>query len=152
MWTIFMNEKKKYGIIFILVGCCAVIISTLLSSGYIPTGGYLYSIRSMETVLKEGQIFHYPQIAGAKLRVDLGGGRIVDTPGGLEPQETLNYIKNTYDPSFFDRITGNSYTNTYYYKGRIAIPYKYCLSVEFIIIFIGIGLFLLAKSEKDKLS
>jgi hypothetical protein len=142
-----MKKNRRKGLLCVLVGFGILLISSVLSTGYVPQLGYLGSIQNMDTVLKNGRWIPYPSISGEIMEVQYEG-RIFKVPAGLKYQEkVLDYIKNTYEPSFLDRILGNEYGESYHYKGRIAFSYKYCLSLGIILIFIGTGVFFFSKQN-----
>ena len=99
----------------------------------------------MDTVLINGKWIPYPEIPGETLLVR-HEGRIYKIPVELKYKEdVLDFINKTYRPSFFDRVLGNEYGESYHYEGRVAFPYKYCLSLGLFLIFMGIGHFFLSK-------
>ncbi len=134
-------DKKRVGIILILVGVAANLLSLIFSSGYDSKGGFLGSIGTMEFILKENP---YPLPMQRP-----------EPPTYDEMMRTKELaIQNVYNRKYQDEygIFLNEYIkyaqqSADYLEGEkqvIFFPYKYFLAFDIIVIFIGIGFVMLA--------
>ena len=130
-----MRKCKKAGIILILVGFCLLIISFAFISGHQQKLGVLESMSDMELILNEGKWIAYPR--------------------GYTPPAAPLPAPVPPDDHFYERykelekIYITPLQNfTPHYENRIAIPYKYFFGLDIILIFLGIGIVTLSKSNK----
>ena len=118
-------DKKRVGIILMLVGIAALLVSLVFSSGYNSDEGFLGSIRKMEIVLRENP----------------AGSAPVPLPNPSADIELQKRLDIEYERRCAAYELGE--------KQRVAFPYKYFLAVDIVFFFIGLGYVVLA-GEKAK--
>lgn len=147
-----MRTDKKIGIILILTGICLFLLS-LLFLGYrdkdrygeeneiiyfkyiVAERGLIENINELDIVIKKGRWLEYPP---GYIPAD------APRPTPTSPEEYKQYMKENRE---HERIWKDF---TPHYKGRIAIPFKYFLTADIIIIFWGIGIIIFSKSNKKE--
>lgn len=134
-------QNKRIGIILILVGVASFFLSFLFARGYDPKVGFLGSIGHMEFVLRENPVskpFDDSEFIQEMIRLKMEKDRLEGKKS--KPGEIFQMIID--DPQ-------NKRWQEYWEgeRNRIAIPYKFFLTVAIIIIFTGIGLLIVPKKQ-----
>lgn len=143
-----MRTDKKIGIILILTGICLLLLSAVFLGyrdedkyegemkgfyyEYIKKIGLVGDIKELDVVIKKGKWL------GAQ-------PGYIPAPAPL-PSPTSPELEREYE-----RLYRDPWKNfTPHYEGRIAIPLKYFFAADIIIIFVGIGIIIFSKSNKEE--
>ena len=144
--------KRNNGIITILVGVGILFISIFFSSGYLPKLNFIGNISRTEIVLKNGGLYGIDKIINDWSQ---------DPEFAALPRERKQRIVGNYfdtyvaddefrrfEPDKQARIKNNFLAKYSEYKGRVAIPLKYPLSLSVIFILLGTWIVLISKDKK----
>jgi hypothetical protein len=130
-------QKKRIAIVLILIGIASFFLSVLFATGYEPGYGLLGNVERMEFVLRENPVNEpislsfFDRIEAEKR---LGRKETEDESGKREAEEQKKYEK---------------WWEAYWegQKNRIAVPYKFFLAADIIIVFTGLGLLIVPAKE-----
>ncbi|OGD54612.1 hypothetical protein A3K80_04985 [Candidatus Bathyarchaeota archaeon RBG_13_38_9] len=134
-------QNKRIGTILILVGIASFFLSFLFATGFDSKVGFLGSIGRMEFVLRENTVskpYDDSEYINEMIRLKMEKDRLEGKKA--KPGEIFQMIID--DPQ-------NKRWQEYWEgeRKRVAIPYKFFLTVDIITIFTGLGFLIVPKKQ-----